>query len=115
MNKRSLGREMEEKACAFLEEKGYKKICSNFYTKYGEIDLIMKDGRYIVFIEVKYRKNTIYGNPYEAVDRKKQWRIINSAKYYFYKNKLPSDTPCRFDVVSIAGEEIIHYKNAFTT
>lgn len=112
MNKRKKGAEYEEKAALYLAGKGYEILERNFYTCYGEIDLIARDGDTIVFLEVKYRKNLQGGYPQEAVTFQKRQRIIWSARYYLYKNRV-CEIPCRFDVVAITGEEIVHIRNAF--
>jgi len=96
MNK---GRIYEEKASQFLSLKGYKILERNFFSSAGEIDIIAQDKRNLVFVEVKERKNTFY-SPYEAVERNKRRKIIQTAKYYLLKRKI-KNTPLRFDVVSI--------------
>ena len=78
----------------------------------GEIDLIARDGRYLVFIEVKYRKNLQMGDPLEAVDVRKQQRIYQTARYYLHQKKW-ENIPCRFDVIGITGTQICHIRNAF--
>lgn len=113
-NKRSLGNEKEELAVSYLKEQKAVILAQNFYFRGGEIDLIVKDGEYVCFIEVKYRKNTRFGAPEEAVTLSKQKKIIQGARYYLYKNKYPTDIPCRFDVISVYGEEITWIKDAFS-
>ena len=86
----------------------------NFYSRLGEIDLIARDGRYLVFVEVKYRKNSACGTPLEAVTEGKQRRICRTALYYCSKKGYEDSVPCRFDVVAIEGEHgVRHIKNAF--
>lgn len=104
---------METMAADFLQENGYQIIEQNFYCRTGEIDLIAKDGNYLVFIEVKYRTNRKNGLPEEAVDKIKQRQIIKTAVYYMMKKGCAGDTPCRFDVVAILGTAVTVYKNAF--
>lgn len=112
-NKRKLGNEKEQIAKKYLESKGYQIIAENFYAKGGEIDLIGREEGYLVFIEVKYRSTSEAGHPLEAVDYQKQNKLRFTAQYYMYKNHISEDTPCRFDVVAILGEEIIVIKDAF--
>ncbi len=112
-NKRSIGTEKEGLAVEYLTEHGSEILARNFYFRGGEIDLIAKDGEYVCFIEVKYRKSNRFGVPEEAVTTSKQKKIIQGARYYLYHNRYPSDTPCRFDVISVAGQEITWIKNAF--
>ena len=113
MNKRQCGSEKEELAAAYLSGAGYLILEKNFRNRFGEIDIVAMEGRYLVFVEVKYRRDNRMGYPEEAVDRKKQRIICRVAEYYLIKNRKASDTPCRFDVVSIDGNEIRLYRNAF--
>ena len=113
-NKRQVGGIYEQKAADYLSRQGFRIIEHNFYSRFGEIDLIAKDGKYLVFIEVKYRRDSACGTPLEAVTLKKQKRICRTALYYCGKNGYGDSTPCRFDVVAIEGEDkVIHIKNAF--
>ena len=115
INKRTIGAQGEEMACHYLEQANYKILERNFRSKSGEIDIIALDLEkdYIVFIEVKYRKNKAYGYPRESVNYYKQRNITKVASYYllrknaFHKN-------CRFDVVEILGENIELIQNAFS-
>ncbi|MBS7008387.1 YraN family protein [Anaerostipes sp.] len=111
-NQRKTGMEKEETACRFLVSQGYEILERNFYSRRGEIDIVARDGEYLVFIEVKYRKNAEYGYPSEAVNAKKQQRIRRTAEYYLYSRSL-FPVPARFDVVEILGKKIRVIKNAF--
>jgi len=112
-NYRKIGSENEQKAAEFLKQKGFQIVCQNFYSRYGEIDLVARDGRYLVFVEVKYRENIRGGHPLEAVDLRKRRRICKTADYYCLCRGCGEETPCRFDVIGIAGDEITHIRNAF--
>ncbi len=112
-NKRSVGNQKEELVAAWLKEQGVEILARNFYFHGGELDLVIKDGEYLCFIEVKYRKSTNYGYPEEAVTPSKQRKILQGAKVFLYKNHISSDTPCRFDVISVYQEEITWIKDAF--
>ena len=101
MNKRKTGTEYEELAARWLTGKGFEILEKNYRCRIGEIDLIARDGRYLVFVEVKYRAGEKAGDPSEAVN------------WYLRQKRIPEDMPCRFDVVSILGSEIYHIKNAF--
>ena len=113
MNKRKTGQEQEVKAACFLKTQGYQILERNYRCKKGEIDLIAREGQYLVFVEVKYRKNTRKGYPEEAVDTRKQKKICETAAYYVYKNRIPEYTPMRFDVVAVLGGEFKLIKDAF--
>lgn len=112
-NHREKGAEYEKRTAEFLRQKGFQILHRNFYSRYGEIDLIARDGRYLVFVEVKYRENNRGGHPLEAVDAGKRRRICRTADYYCLRHGYGEDTPCRFDVAGIMGEELIHIRNAF--
>lgn len=111
-NKRSVGARYEREAGAYLEKLGFQIIEYNYRCKLGEIDLIARDGEYLVFCEVKYRSGEEKGHPVEAVDYRKQRIISKCAMYYLMEHGL-SDIPCRFDVVGIAGSELIVIRDAF--
>lgn len=112
-NKRSVGAKQEQVAAKYLTEKGYEILECNFHCRSGEIDIIAKEGSYLVFIEVKYRKDTSRGYPEEAVDYGKRRKITRTASFYMLKNHIPAHTPCRFDVVTILGQDITLIQNAF--
>ena len=107
------GSHYESAAAAVLEKNGYEILASNYRCVMGEVDLIGKDGDCLAFVEVKYRSSETMGSPQEAVDGKKQQRIIRCAQWYLMENHLPEDTPVRFDVVSILGSHVTLDKNAF--
>jgi len=99
----------------YLLNKGMKLLEANFRTRQSEIDLIMQDGEYIVFIEVKYRRSLKYGLPREAISTSKQKKILHAAKYYASRSNAEQDY--RFDVVEIIETnkdlQINHIENAF--
>lgn len=95
-----------------MQEQGYEILEYNFHSRTGEIDIIAKHGEYLVFVEVKYRKNISSGHPLEAITVQKQRAISKCALYYMTKNRL-EDTPVRFDVVGILGDSIQVIPNAF--
>lgn len=112
-NNRETGRRYETMAAAFLEQQGYTIIEQNYRDRRGEIDLIAKDGNDLVFVEVKYRHDSRNGYPEEAVGYAKQQHIRHTAEYYLYSHHFPGDTPCRFDVVGILGDQIRLIRDAF--
>lgn len=113
MNKREVGKKYENKAKTFLENNGYKIIEVNFSCKVGEIDIIGENDGYVCFVEVKYRVADSLAKGLYAVNKNKQDKIYKVANVYLLTRKLRQDTPCRFDVVSIDGDEITLIKNAF--
>ncbi len=112
-NNRKKGEEYENQAAQYLQQKGFRILEHNFYSHCGEIDLVAKDKDYLVFVEVKYRKNDRGGHPLETVDVRKQRRVCRTAEYYCLSHGLGETTPCRFDVAGIIGNEIIHVEDAF--
>ena len=112
----SLGREGEQLAGEYLKRLGYRIVEKNFKTRLGEIDLIAKDSKTLVFVEVKTRSSNSHGFPLEAVTKKKQRQLARVAMEYLGKNKA-IDSPARFDVVAVllapAGPIIEVVKNAF--
>ena len=112
MDKRKTGTAYEIIAADYLKEQGIQIIEKNYRTRLGEIDLIGLENETLIFIEVKYRKNASYGNPWEAISIEKKKKIRMVAKQYLvYKKQW--NQQIRFDVVSICGEEILWFPNAF--
>ena len=112
-NYRARGAYYERSAAAYLIRQGYELLEKNYRCRLGEVDLIARDGSYIVFIEVKFRTSKATGLPSQAVDIKKQQRIIRVARWYLMCHGFGPDTPVRFDVIGICGGQIQLYKNAF--
>lgn len=106
-----LGRSAELQAVKYLEKQGYKIVCRNYRIRQAEIDIIARDGRWLVFIEVKARSSGRFGGPAEAVDLKKQDRITRAAQAYMNASK--TELPARFDVITIAPGGLEHIKDAF--
>jgi len=116
--KRQKGNYWEQKAQEYLKRKGMSSLTRNYYSRFGEIDLIMKDGGTIVFVEVKYRKSAAFGGAIASITNKKQQNLTKTATIYLQQAQLNAyNTPCRFDIVTIEGEEdsptITWLKNAF--
>lgn len=113
MNKREIGKIYEQLAKEYLIQQGYDIVEQNYYCQKGEIDIVARDGAYLVFVEVKYRKNHKIGSALEAIDWNKKKRICNTALVYMMERKISIERPIRFDVVAIDKEEIVLIKNAF--
>lgn len=108
------GQLAETKARLFLEKNGLRFLEKNYRCLAGEIDLIMQDETFHIFVEVRLRKNARYGNGAESITQSKQQRVIRSATHYLQKKKLLGRVDCRFDVLAIDGEQQIEWiKNAF--
>lgn len=111
-----LGREGERLAERFLKKKGYKLVQRNYRCAAGELDLIVLDRRVIVFVEVKTRTGTGYGTPLDAVELRKQRKMIHAAQFFLTAKKL-TQREARFDVIGISwpGSQPVveHIENAF--
>jgi putative endonuclease len=109
-----LGKRGEAHAVAYLRAKGYRLLCENYTTKIGEIDCIFMDGDELVFVEVKTRTSTAFGDPLEAVGQRKWHQITRVAELYLARHE--THGPIRFDVIGIIDGKpphIDHIKNAF--
>ncbi len=115
--RQALGKMGEDIAVDYLEKQGYQILLRNYRCNFGEIDIIAQDKKELVFVEVKTRRNTNYGMPFESVTKVKQQRIRKVALHYLQETR-PGTFDLRFDVVSILVEgeksiEIEVIKNAF--
>lgn len=117
LSKQDQGTAGEDLALNFLQQQGLGLITRNFRCKGGELDLIMRHGDYLVFVEVRAHRDEGYGSPAETITRAKQRRLIRAASFYLQKHRL--DVACRFDVVAITlGEpepQVAWFQNAFQT
>ena len=109
---RQTGTDYERAAGYYLEQLGYEILEYNYRCRVGEIDLVAKDGEYLVFCEVKYRADKRKGGPLEAVGPGKQKTIFRCAMFYLTEHHI-KNVPCRFDVIGIEGTEVTYIKNAF--
>lgn len=115
-NNRQIGDEKEAFVCEWLEKQGYRLVERNFRCRSGEVDIVAREHRSLVFIEVKYRSGTECGDPSEAVDYRKQQTISRVALFYLLRHGYTESTPVRFDVVSVCGTDtvgVMLYRNAF--
>lgn len=112
MNKRQSGSEGEADARAYLQRKGAKILETNYRRPTGEIDIIARHKRVLLFVEVKRRSSLRFGRPSEAVDRAKQAHILRTAQLYLQEKRL-QDAKLRFDIIEVLPGEIRHIENAF--
>ena len=114
-----LGAWGEALAAEYLRKKHYKILASGYRSRFGEIDLIVKNRKCLVFVEVKLRKSDAYAKAREYVDSRKQEKLRLTASLYLSEN--PCDLPARFDIIEIYAPEgtatvrpeIIHMEDAF--
>ncbi len=107
------GNVAEEKALDYLIQQGLKLVTRNYHCRSGEIDLIMRDGEYLVFVEVRSRSSNSFGGGLESITYTKRQKIIKATAYYLMQHKI--QIPSRFDVISIDGKyaTITWIKGAF--
>lgn len=113
INKRKLGTNKENMAVAYLEAQGVHILERNYRCRQGEIDIIGRQGEYLIFVEVKYRQTTKSGASWEAVGITKQKKICRVADYYRLSKGLGESTSVRYDVLAIQDSEIYWLPNAF--
>jgi putative endonuclease len=111
----SKGLAAEDAACQYLVKQGLTWVESNYRCKLGEIDLIMRDKEYWVFVEVRARTSRAYGSALETVTYSKQQKILKTASLYLTAHQLQEKARVRFDVISIEGTppELTWISNAF--
>lgn len=111
-----LGVRAEDRALAYLTGCGLLLVARNVRFRCGEIDLIMRDGTTLVFVEVRYRTNSTWGGAAESVDTRKQMRLIRAAQSYLIAHPGAARMPCRFDVVLLNQRDPPDWRrNAFET
>lgn len=106
------GAQAEQVAAQFLQKNGLRLIQRNFRCRFGEIDLILRDGETLIFAEVRQRSRGDFGGAAASIDAHKQRRLILTAQHYLAS--LPHIPPCRFDAVLLdAADNVEWVKNAF--
>ncbi|MCF7501455.1 MULTISPECIES: YraN family protein [unclassified Pseudoalteromonas] len=114
-NSREKGLYYEKQAESYLKQHGLKTIECNYLCQYGELDLIMREGNTLVFVEVKFRKNKLRGGANYALSQQKQQRLRRTIAHYLADKKLPNQS-MRIDYVAITGEqdsEINWFRNVY--
>jgi putative endonuclease len=109
------GKEAEDMAAVYLEQKGYEVVERNYRYRRSEIDLIVRKDKWLVFVEVKMRSSEAFGYPEEFVDYQKRKNVIYGAEHYTYSNAYNGNM--RFDVIAISMRngvpDIRHFEDAF--
>lgn len=114
---RHIGNKAENLACEFLEQEGWEILDRNYYSGHSEIDIIAKDGIFTVFLEVKMRSSTQFGQPFEQVTEAKVEHIFKAAEAWAVEHEM-HNSPMRFDVIGILKRknkdpEINHIPDAY--
>lgn len=107
------GQQAEALAAAHLQQQGLKLLSTNYRCRFGEIDLIMRDGKTLVFVEVRMRSNPHFGTAADSITARKQRKLLLTAQHYLQQH---GEQPCRFDAVVMSGimdQRIDWLKNAF--
>ncbi|MCC7035650.1 MAG: YraN family protein [Acidobacteria bacterium] len=116
MARQWLGRRGEDVACAELESRGYTVLHRRYRTRYGEIDIVARHGRVLVFVEVRARTSGKFGHAAESVTAQKQQRVAAMAESYLGREGV-GDSVCRFDVVAVEADveppRVTVYADAF--
>ncbi|MGB9765884.1 MAG: YraN family protein [Sulfurihydrogenibium sp.] len=113
MNKRKVGSRNENLAVKYLESKGYRILDRNYYSRYGELDIVAEKDGTVVIVEVRSLSKQDFGSPEESLNIRKVSKILKTAQHYLYEKNL-FDKTVRFDVIAITKDGINHIENAFT-
>lgn len=108
------GSDAEQIAVSYLRRQHLVLIAQNYRCRFGEIDLIMRDGSTLVFIEVRMRANEMHGGAAASITPAKQTKLLRTARHYL--SEINNEPPCRFDALLLSGangQEIEWIKNAF--
>jgi putative endonuclease len=102
--RRLTGDHFEALACRMLEGHGLTCLARNYLTRDGEVDLIMRDGHELVFVEVRYRASSRFGGAAASITPAKRQRIVRAARHFLATRRGYGGAPCRFDVVAYDGD-----------
>ncbi|BBP05807.1 UPF0102 protein [Sulfuriferula plumbiphila] len=108
---RASGPQAEQAAALYLARHGLQLVEKNYRCRFGEIDLIMRAGATLVFVEVRSRRSRAFGGAAASIDMRKQHKLIAAAQHYL--GQLGKPPPCRFDALLFDGDEIEWIPNAF--
>ena len=103
-NRRADGARYEDIALAHLERAGLALIARNYHCRYGEIDLVMRERDVVVFIEVRYRGASRFGDGIDSVGAAKRAKLVRAASAFLAEHPRLAGAACRFDVLAIAGD-----------
>lgn len=99
-----VGQAAEEMACDYLQKQGLQLLTRNYRCRLGEVDLIMRDGVALVFVEVRYRNSMAFGGGLYSITINKQNKLLRTARYYLQQKRLTDTIACRFDVIAITSQ-----------
>lgn len=104
MTTRDTGARFEQLALEHLQRAGLELVARNFRTRFGELDLIMRDGTTLVFAEVRYRRDQRFGGGAASVARDKRAKLARAAQGFLQAHPRLASLPCRFDVIAFDGD-----------
>jgi putative endonuclease len=103
VNRRERGARVETAALAFLQSHGLQSLARNASARSGELDLVMREGDTVVFVEVRYRASQAFGGGAASVDFFKQRKLVRAAQLWLLRHPQLANAPCRFDVIAASG------------
>lgn len=117
MTTRAVGDRYEDIALAHLQRAGLQLVARNVTFRHGEIDLVMRDGKDVVFVEVRYRRSSRFGDGIDSIGPSKRARLIRAAQSFLADNPTLARQACRFDVVALveSDPQPEWLRNAFET
>lgn len=104
-DRQDLGATAEDAACAQALTRGMTLLARNVRFRFGELDLVMRDGGTIVFVEVRRRRASRYGDGATSVTRAKRRRVVLAARAWLAGRRGVGSLPCRFDIASVSGDD----------
>jgi len=111
--RRATGDHFEGAALSFLQLRGLRLLRANFLCRHGEIDLVMREGETVVFVEVRYRRNAAFGGALGSVTSAKRRKLISAAHLWLAWHPHDARRPCRFDVLAFEGDSVEWVRAAF--
>lgn len=103
-DRRQRGAAVEAAACEYLRAAGLQPVAANARYRGGELDLVMRDGNSLVFVEVRYRRSNAFGGGAASIDARKRQRLVRAAQLFLAAHPALANLPCRFDVVEAEGD-----------
>ena len=104
MRTQKIGQHTENIACRYLQRQGLSLITRNFRSRFGEIDLVMRDQQALAFVEVRYRNACAFGTPLESITREKQRKLQQTGVYFLRCYPYYATLSPRFDVIGLTGD-----------
>lgn len=104
LDRRARGDAVEDSALDYLERQGLRLVARNARARGGELDLVMRDGDWLVFVEVRYRAGSGFGGGAASVDHGKRRKLVRAAEAFLVSHPQHADVPCRFDVIDASGD-----------